>query len=173
MRPGSAPIEPMASILPIEEQHIEGFRAAVDSVARERRYLARFEAPAEADVRKYVLENIARQVPHFVAIDDDIVVGWCDIALRPQAAFAHSGVLGIGVLSEHRGKGVGGALLNATLQAARAQDIRRVELTVRVDNERAKRLYEACGFVVEGVCRRHMLVDGEFHDSYLMAHLHA
>jgi RimJ/RimL family protein N-acetyltransferase len=163
----------MASIAPIAQQHIEGFRSAVDRVARERRYLARFEAPAEADVRKYVLESIARQVPHFVALVDGGVVGWCDITLRPQPAFAHSGVLGIGVISEYRGQGVGRALLEATLQAAQARDIRRVELTVRVDNERAKRLYEICGFVVEGVCRRHMLVDGEFHDSYLMAHLHA
>jgi len=163
----------MASIVPIAEEHIEGFRAAVDSVARERRFLARFDVPPEADTRKYVLENIARRVPHFVAIVESKVVGWCDIARRPQAALAHSGVLGMGVISEYRGQGVGRALLEATLQAAKTRDIRRVELTVRVDNERAKRLYEICGFVVEGVCRRHMLVDGEFHDSYLMAHLHA
>jgi RimJ/RimL family protein N-acetyltransferase len=162
----------MASIVPIAEEHIEGFRAALDGVARERRYLARFEAPAEADVRKYVLGNIARQVPHFVALVEGKVVGWCDIALRPQPAFAHSGVLGMGVLSAYRGHGIGHALLEATLLAAKARDISRVELTVRVDNERAKRLYETCGFVVEGVCRRNMLVDGEYHDSYLMAHLH-
>jgi ribosomal protein S18 acetylase RimI-like enzyme len=162
----------MASIVPIAEEHIPGFRAAVDSVARERRFLARFEVPPEADTRKYVLDNIARRVPHFVAIVESQVVGWCDIALRPQAALAHSGVLGMGVMSKYRGQGIGRGLLDATLQAAKARDIRRVELTVRVDNERAKRLYETRGFVVEGLCRRHMLVDGEFHDSYLMAHLH-
>jgi RimJ/RimL family protein N-acetyltransferase len=111
-------------------------------------------------------------VPHFVAVNGGNVVGWCDIAVKPQTAFAHSGVLGIGLISEYRGRGIGRALLDATLQAAKDRAIGRVELTVRVDNERAKRLYEACGFVVEGVCRRHMLVDGGFHDSYLMAHLH-
>ena len=78
----------VARILPIAEEHIDGFRTAVDSVARERRYLARFEVPPEADTRKYVLENIARHAPHFVAIADSRVVGWCDIALKPQAAFA-------------------------------------------------------------------------------------
>jgi RimJ/RimL family protein N-acetyltransferase len=162
----------VARIVPIAEEHIDGFRRAVDSVARERRYLARFEVPPEADTRKYVLENIARHAPHFVAIADGRVVGWCDIARKPQTAFAHSGVLGMGVISDYRGRGVGRALLEATLRAAKASDLSRVELTVRLDNERARRLYEKCGFMVEGLCKRHMLVDGEFHDSYLMAYLH-
>lgn len=33
------------SIIPITEQYIEGFRSAVDSVAREKKYLAFLEAP--------------------------------------------------------------------------------------------------------------------------------
>ena len=163
---------PVASVVPIAEEHIEGFTAALDSVARERRYLARFEAPAAEDVRKYVRENIAKRVPHFVAVGDGSVIGWCDIARKPQPAFAHSGVLGMGVVSDFRGQGIGRALLNATLQAAKSIGISRIELTVRVDNERAKRLYESGGFVVEGLCRGHMRVDGEFQDSWLMALLH-
>jgi len=31
---------PVASVVPIAEEHIEGFTAALDSVARERKYLA-------------------------------------------------------------------------------------------------------------------------------------
>src|SRR5207342_542846 len=54
----------MALIVEIAEQHIESFRAAVDSVARERRYLALLEAPPEADTRKYVQDSIAGGVPH-------------------------------------------------------------------------------------------------------------
>ena len=103
---------------------------------------------------------------------DGNVVGWCDIALKPQPAFAHSGILGMGVVSGYRGQGIGRALLEATLQAAKAKGIRRIELTVRVDNEAAKQLYESCGFIVEGLCRRHMLVDGGFKDSWLLALLH-
>ena len=86
------------SIVPIAEQHIDGFRSAIDSVARERRYLALLEAPPEADVKKYVRGNIAGRVPHFVAIADGKVVGWCDIALKPRPALRHSGILGMGVL---------------------------------------------------------------------------
>ena len=156
-------------IVPISEQHIEGFRAAVDSVARERRYLALLESPPEADTRKYVRDNIAQRAPHFVALADDKVVGWCDVALKPRPTLRHSGILGMGVIREYRGKGIGRALMQATLAAAKASGLGRIELTVRVDNESARRLYERFGFVTEGLCKRHMCVDGEFVDSWLMA----
>lgn len=156
-------------IVPIAEQHIEGFRAAVDSVARERRYLALLEAPPEADTRKYVRDNIAGGTPHLVALADGKVVGWCDVAVRPRSTQQHSGTLGMGVIGEYRGKGIGRALMQATLAAARTRGIRRIELTVRVDNEPAKRLYESFGFVTEGLCKRHMCIDGQFIDSWLMA----
>lgn len=156
-------------IVPIAEEHIDGFRAAVGSVARERRYLAVLEPFPEADVRNFVRDNIAARVPHFVAIADGKVVGWCDIALKPRPLLRHCGVLGLGVISDYRGRGIGRALMAATLQAAKERGISRIELTVRVDNERAKRLYESFGFMTEGLCRRHMLVDGEYKDSWLMA----
>ena len=156
-------------VVPIGEQHIEGFRAAVDSVARELKYLAFLEAPPLLEVRKFVLQNIAERVAQFVALDDERVVGWCDILPKPRPAMRHSGVLGMGVVESHRGHGVGRALMEATLRAAWENGLTRVELTVRADNARAQRLYESFGFVVEGVCRNHMLVGGEYADSYLMA----
>ena len=75
----------------------------------------------------------------------------------------------MGVIREYRGQGIGRALLQATLAAARAGGLRRIELTVRVDNDPARRLYESFGFVTEGLCKRHMCVEGEFVDSWLMA----
>jgi ribosomal protein S18 acetylase RimI-like enzyme len=159
----------VALIVRIAEEHLEGFREALDSVARERAYLALLEAPPLAEMRKFVLRTIAQRAPQFVALADARVVGWCDILPKPHPTMLHSGVLGMGVISEYRGRGIGRALMDATLQAAKARGISRVELTVRVDNEPAKRLYESFGFEVEGKCRRHMRVAGEYKDSYLMA----
>jgi ribosomal protein S18 acetylase RimI-like enzyme len=156
-------------VVPVREEHIDGFRAAVDSVARERKYLALLEAPPEADTRSYVRQNIAERVPHFVALADGKVVGWCDVALMPWPSQRHSGVLGMGVIHSHRGRGVGRALLDATLLSAWEKGLTRVELTVRFDNEPAKRLYEGFGFVTEGLRKRHLCIDGQFIDSWLMA----
>jgi ribosomal protein S18 acetylase RimI-like enzyme len=161
--------QPAFVVVPIGEEHIDGFRAAVESVARERNYLALLEAPPEADTRNYVRQNIAERVPHFVALADGKVVGWCDVAVRPRPTQRHSGILGMGVIRDYRGQGIGRSLMQATLAAAKARGLRRIELTVRVDNEPARRLYESFGFATEGLCKRHMHVDGEFVDSWLMA----
>jgi ribosomal protein S18 acetylase RimI-like enzyme len=159
-------------IVPISEEYIEAFRAALDSVAREQRFLAFLEAPPLEAVKEFVLANILAGYSQFVAIADDAVVGWCDVLPKPRPALRHSGVLGIGVIDAYRGLGVGTALIDTTLHAARAAGLTRIELTVRADNHRAKALYERFDFVVEGLCRRHMCVNGVYHDSFLMAVLY-
>ena len=48
-------------------------------------------------------------------------------------------------------------------------DLRRVSLITDVDNERAIRCYEKCGFVREGLLRAHRLRDGQPLDMVTMA----
>ena len=156
-------------IVPITEGHIEGFHAAVDSVAREHRFLALQEAPPLETTREFVLTHLREGQPQFVAEVGDSVVGWCDVLRSERPVFHHSGVLGIGLIARYRGRGIGRALLEATLEAAGGLGLTRIELTVRADNLRAIALYEALGFVTEGRLRHHMLVEGEYHDSLLMA----
>jgi hypothetical protein len=55
-------------IVPIAQGHIEGFHRALDIVARERRYLAFLEAPPIEATRAFVLDNIKRGHPQFVAV---------------------------------------------------------------------------------------------------------
>ena len=47
-------------IVPITEDHIQGFWSAVDSVARERKYLAFLEGPSINTTKDFVLQNINR-----------------------------------------------------------------------------------------------------------------
>jgi ribosomal protein S18 acetylase RimI-like enzyme len=158
-------------IVPIRRQHIAGFHAAVDAIAKERRYLAMLEAPSLTHTRRRVLDSLRSGAVHVVAVVDDEVVGWCD--LRPKAAptLRHSAVLGMGVVAAFRGLGIGSRLLTATLEGARAGGIRRAELNVRSDNTAAIALYRRFGFVVEGTCRGYMCVDGVDYDALLMARL--
>jgi RimJ/RimL family protein N-acetyltransferase len=156
-------------IVPIAEEHIESVHDCAGEVARERLYLAMLDAPPLEQSRAFVLGQIHANAPHFVAIAEDAVVGWCDVVRKPRDTLAHSGTLGMGVRAAFRGRGIGKALMERTLAGARNRGFTRVELTVRVDNARAKRLYERFGFVVEGTCRNHIRVDGGYYDSYLMA----
>ena len=46
----------------IREEDIESFHAAIDAVARERKYLALFEAPPIERARAFVQRNIERAI---------------------------------------------------------------------------------------------------------------
>lgn len=72
----------------------------------------------------------------------------------------------IGVLPEHRGKGLGELLLVHLFQAAMRRDAEWVTLEVRVSNEAAQSLYTKYGFTRQGVRRGYYSDDGE--DAYIM-----
>lgn len=156
-------------IIPIAREHIEGFRAAVDSVAREHKYLAFLEGPPLEMSRAFVLENIQGNWPHFVAISEGKVVGWCDITSLHRPVFAHSGVLGVGVLVSYRGQGIGEALIRTALNQAKSIGLTRIELSVREKNKPAIRLYEKLGFVVEGLHRNAVRIGTEYENHLSMA----
>ena len=158
-----------AIIVPIAEEHILGFRAAVDSVAREHLYLAMLEAPPIEEVREFVQRNIRCGYPQYVALVRDFVVGWCDVIPGSRPVFRHSGVLGMGVICQYRSQGIGTELMKRTMRGAKDIGLTRIDLTVRTDNEVAKKMYEKFGFVIEARLGHHMLVDGEYQDSYLMS----
>lgn len=159
----------MHQILPIAEEHIEGFREVLDTVARERRYLAFLEAPPAAEVAAFVRGNVRKGHPQFVALVDGRVVGWCDILPIDRPVKSHGGVLGLGILPEHRRRGIGTALIEAALARAKAGGLTRVELVVRKRNARAIALYERLGFVHEGAKRNAVRIDGEYEDAVCMA----
>jgi RimJ/RimL family protein N-acetyltransferase len=156
-------------IVPIEERHIDGFHRTLDFVARERRYLAFLEAPPPESMRAFVIDHIQRGHPQFVVLSAGEVVGWCDVTVKDQPIYAHTGVLGMGLLPPFRGKGIGANLMRRTLEAAKAFGFHRVELTVREDNANAIALYKKIGFAKEGVQRDAVQVDGVYEDLILMA----
>ena len=156
-------------IVPISEAHIAGFRACLDAVAREKKYLAQYEAPPLDRVAAFVRDGVAANVSQFVALDGADVVGWCDVFPHWAHAVRHCGTLGMGVLAPYRGKGVGGRLLAACLSKAESNGITRVELEVRADNKSAIKLYERAGFQREAVKRKALLFDGAYFDALQMS----
>ena len=157
------------NIVPITEAHIEGFWSAVDSDARERKYLAFLEGPPINTTRDFVLNNINGNWPQVVAMSEGELIGWCDITALDRPVFAHIGSLGMGVLAPYRGKGVGKALISAALQKARAKGLTRIELTVRENNKAAIALYKKFGFVAEGIHINGVCIEGQYENHIFMA----
>jgi ribosomal protein S18 acetylase RimI-like enzyme len=142
---------------------------AINSVAAERWFLANVEFSAEA-IGSFLEKSIATSMPHVLALDAQVVVGWCDIVPGKESnGFGHVGQLGMGVRREWRRRGLGRLLLATCLgQAARA-GLEKVELQVYTDNQPAVRLYKHFGFVTEGLRRGARKLDGRYQDIELMA----
>ena len=156
-------------VVPISEEHIESFHKCLDSVARERRFLAFTEAPSLDSARQFVLSNIENDVPQFVALHGEEVIGWCDVSPMTEEGFAHCGRLGMGVHQDFRGQGIGTQLLAQAMEKSREKGLERIELEVYGSNESAIRFYERAGFVVEGVKKKGRKLDGAYDDLVQMA----
>ncbi|MGO4907947.1 N-acetyltransferase family protein [Pseudorhodobacter sp. W20_MBD10_FR17] len=157
------------NILPIHISHVDGFHSALDIVARERRYLAAVKAPPLDSTRRFVQGNIDNDQSQFVAIHDSEVVGWCDILSCSDPLRRHIGVLGMGLLPEFRGRGLGEQLLSETIADAQKHRFHRIELHVRASNEPAIRLYRKLGFVLEGTLKNDVFIDNQFDSTHCMA----
>jgi ribosomal protein S18 acetylase RimI-like enzyme len=151
-------------VVAIAEDHIEGLHRCLDSVARERQYLAGVEAPPLSSVREFVRSNIAQDIPQFVALREGEVIGWCDVVPHRKEMFKHCGKLGMGVQREYRRQGIGEWLAVAAIEKAKRRGLERIELEVFASNEAAIKLYGKLGFVVEGLRKRGRKLDGVYDD---------
>ncbi|MBD3205520.1 GNAT family N-acetyltransferase [Candidatus Bathyarchaeota archaeon] len=166
MNPGTPK---MVRIVPISEEYVESFHCCLDSVAREKIYLAGVKARPLDSTKEFVLNNIKQGYPQYIALEGDRVVGWCDIIPMKGIDFNHCGVLGMGVHKSYRRKGIGSALLEATLIGAKEFGLERVELEVYTSNKVAIRMYEKYGFEFEGIKRRARKLEDMYFDIQIMA----
>ncbi len=158
-------------IVPVAEEYIEGVRDTLDVVARERKYLSFLVAPSLESSREFIGNIIKNDCAQFVALSGDKVIGWCDVLPEEKEITKHVGVMGVGVLPEFRGKGIGRRLIETTLDKAKSQGITRIELWVFEDNKKAFELYKRMGFEVEGLKRNAIKIDGVYKNEHIMAML--
>lgn len=106
------------------------------------------------------------------------IIGCSRLDQHKPSLIRHVATFSVDVHPDAQGLGIGRLLVSCVLDLARtpppdsADVIRRVELYVRADNARARKLYESVGFVVEGVRRAFVrLPDGRVVDDLVMAML--
>lgn len=108
-----------------------------------------------------------------LAFADDKIVGMASVKAAPEFTVSHIGEIGISILKEFWGIGLGTALLDEVIYwSENASPLRRLELTVQERNERAIHLYQKFGFETEGTMKRGARdAQGEFLDVLLMSKL--
>jgi ribosomal protein S18 acetylase RimI-like enzyme len=157
------------AIRPVKETDLESLRNAINSVCREKWYIATVEEFSMEQSQIFLQHIIDNSWPQVVAEIDRKIVGWCDIIPKTTIGFTHVGHLGMGVRQGYRGKGIGRRLLVDCLSLARMAGIERVELEVFSDNAAAIYLYERHGFTLEGRKTHARKLEGKYQDVQLMA----
>ena len=133
---------------------------------------ARGEWRSVGEERRYL--RAVRRYPHAAVIVaerivDGAIVGRLSLARDPHPASTHVADLGLMVAIGARRQGVGRALLEAAVDWARHQGVRKLELHVFPWNEPAIALYERFGFQREGYRSAHYHRAGTDVDAILMA----
>jgi putative acetyltransferase len=91
---------------------------------------------------------------------------------RLQGRRSHVAYLGMGLHDDFQGRGIGSRLLREIIMIADDWlNLRRIELTVYVDNAPAIALYKRNGFEIEGMHRDFAFRGGTFVDAYAMARI--
>jgi putative acetyltransferase len=118
-----------------------------------------------------MLESPPDGMTGIVAVLDGRMVGHAGV-IQAKGRRSHVGDIGMSVHDDFCGRGIGSALMAAIIDTSdNWLNLRRLELTVYVDNAPAIRLYRKFGFEVEGTRRGDVFRDGKFVDSFAMARL--
>lgn len=160
----------MVQIVYANEKYFKSFHEALSSVAKERVYIEMLEPPRLEDVAAFQLGLIQKKGPTFYAVNEnEKVVGWADVFPEDNPRQSHRGSLGMGIIAEYRGHGIGTRLLEAVLKQSKEFGLEKVELNVYTSNTSAIGLYRKIGFVEEGLIKNYRKLDGKYFDCMIMA----
>jgi RimJ/RimL family protein N-acetyltransferase len=126
------------------------------SLAEMEREYERNAAEPSADVLEFLIQADGRAVG--------------DIDLFRIDERNRCAMVGLGIWrTEDRGKGYGyDALRTLVRWAFEHRNMHRIELNCDPENVAARRIYERCGFVLEGAQRKRHFQDGAYHDELTM-----
>lgn len=106
-----------------------------------------------------------------VAEEEKAIIGYLSAQRGVHNRIKHTAYIVTGIRKAFQGKGIGSELFKRLDLWAMKNAITRLELTVMCPNEMAKHLYEKNGFVIEGIKKNSMIVNGEYIDEFYMAKL--
>ncbi|MBO0713958.1 MAG: GNAT family N-acetyltransferase [Acidimicrobiales bacterium] len=151
------------------EADAEDWLGLLSAVAAEGLWIGT-EAPFDREARRtrFLQQLDAEGAASFVAVADGRLMGALGVMMG-SGVEAGVAAFGMFVAADHRGRGVGSALMEACLDWAKAAGAHKVVLTVWPHNHAARALYAKFGFVTEGTLRRaYRRRNGELWDAITM-----
>ena len=174
----------------VEGEDAAAYAACRQKTYRETYFLARYPEESEADLEKMRvgLAKCAESPLNFEvgafcaesplnfevgAFCGEEVVGALGVSqVRPHLKYRHRAMMGISLLKEYWGCGLGSFLMQIAVEQAATNGFEQLELGVFEDNARAIALYEKFGFEKYGVSpRAFKLKDGTYRDEIIMVRM--
>ena len=151
---GEAPdsvAEPVPVVRLLRPDDVQALQSFYNTLSAETRRLFRpMGWNATWQCCKEICSPVGRGTRHDLVLDlGGRIIGWAFLT----GLETHVANLGIGIHEAFAGRGFGTRLMSSLVERARRDGAEAIELIHVADNERARRLYERCGFVKTG--RRH------------------
>lgn len=104
-------------------------------------------------------------------LDGDNIISTAGFHGRNSERIGHRVSLGISILNEYQGLGLGNKIMEELIKKAIEMNKKKIDLEVRVDNYKAINLYKKLGFEEEGIIKRGFFVDNKYVDLLVMGKL--
>ena len=132
------------------------------SYSIERNFTVRKEKEFLQNIQSSILEKI------FLFEIENKIVGMCSIEGINKIRIKHRVDLAITVLKNYWGNKIGEKLIDYAIEYCKSNCIKKIELTVRIDNKRALKLYKKFGFEIEGEIKNFIYLNGNYYNCYCM-----
>lgn len=132
------------------------------SDSSERKFTVKKEKEFLQNIQSSILEKI------FLFEIKNKIVGMCSIEGINKIRIKHRVDLAITVLKNYWGNKIGEKLIDYAINYCKSNSIKKIELTVRIDNKRALKLYKKFGFEIEGEIKNFIYLNGNYYNCYYM-----
>jgi len=153
---------------------VQGLMSLINSLVSEKSDIAKTTQVTLSQERAW-LKNTIKSIQNkeklmILAEMDGKIIGSCEITRDPYDVSRHVGTLGIGIIKEARGIGIGTRLVQEALSEAKKKlRLGLVKLYVFDSNNIGKSLYEEMGFTEIGRIPKGVYHNKKYKDDIIMA----
>ncbi len=156
-------------ICPIESEHLPALLEIANHIIRHTVAMWREEELDLAFFQTWLDKKKRTDMPAFVALIGKEAVGYT--SLRPHADYHATSEHNVHVHHDHRGKGLGTALLETLIRETRARKFHTMLGETDPDNTASLKLHEKLGFQQIGILREVGKKHGRYLDNVIMQKL--
>lgn len=143
---------------------------AAEKIIKAGVYIQKEKARTIEEEKNFIKELEQRNNMYIVIEIEKEVVGIARVIRGELEMKSHTGTFRTWLIDSAQGIGIGGHIMNYTLEWCRIHHLHKLCLTVFASNRLAQKLYEGYGFIYEGTQKQQIKINGRYDDEIFMAY---